>query len=480
MQKNSMAFNMTVLTFSGVVAKTIDFSMKAFYSRALGAVGMGIFSLIMGAYGIILSLSSAGVGAAVSRLVSLKVGSQETSEAQKIVKTAVLIVLSLGAVCLSGVLFFADGIAVMFLGDIRCTPGLLCITPAAVFMGVSYCIKGYFYGTRQVFIPASSEFVEQAVKIVAIIFFMEKGLGYGTEYGCAGVLLGLTVGELSSCIYLCLWYKIKTGTWKSEKSQVLAILKMTVPMTISAVGNSFFRVIEDIWIVRGFRRFGHNNAMEAYGMIHGMAMPLLIFPLTLVSSLMAIVVPEISRAEKDGKLSFVISRMWKTGIFFGFLVFAVFFLFAEEISLAIYGTRKPAEYIKPLSLLCPVMIIDSLSTGMLGGLGEQMKLLKYGLMDTALRLFIVYFILPVKGNSSIILMIFLSNFLTCGLTVNRIRKKSGLRLSAKRGVSPCLCALKTILISILVLPEGLSGIGLIMGIIITAGMYSLLSIKIKT
>ena len=67
--RNRVAYNMTLLTMSGVVAKTIDFSFRAYYSRHLGAEGMGIYSLIMSVFGMVLSLSSAGMGVAVSNAI---------------------------------------------------------------------------------------------------------------------------------------------------------------------------------------------------------------------------------------------------------------------------------------------------------------------------------------------------------------------------------------------------------------------------
>jgi stage V sporulation protein B len=200
---------------------------------------------------------------------------------------------------------------------------------------------------------------------------------------------------------------------------------MTIPMTLSAVGNSFFRMVEDVWTIDGLEMSGEENAMEIYGLIRGMTMPLLVFPLNLISSFMALLVPEVSRAEENGRLKSIVKHVGKMGLMFGLMVFVVFYVFAEEISLAVYGTNAAAEYIKPLSLLCPIIIMDSLSGGMLGGLGEQSTLLRYSVADTALRLFLVYFILPLKGTLVIIVMTFLSNFLTCGLNVQKIRKKAG-------------------------------------------------------
>lgn len=425
--------SMLMLTLSGVLAKTIDFSFRSFWSSRLGEEGMGVFSLVMSAYGIILSLSGAGMGAAVSRIVAIKTDEKQ-GEGERALKTAVTITGNIGLFCTAFVFFFADSIAVSSLGDSRCALGLLCIAPASIFMGVSACIKGYFYGKGQIFTPASSEFIEQGIKIASISFFLKKGLSLGAEYGCAGVLLGLTVGELSSCLYLFIRYNLKREKLSCQKSQLLPILRLSLPTMVGAVGSSFFRMTEDIWIVRGFKRYGMDadKALGTYGLIHGMAMPLLVFPLTLISSFMAFLIPEISKAEKNKALGRAVKKVWAVASLCGGIIFLVFFFFCEEISVAVYGTEESARYIRPLCILCPVMILDSLSNGILVGLGEQTRLLLYGLFDSALRLGVVYFVLPSFGNGAIIAMIFLSNIITCHFTMNRVKKKAGINFTIKK------------------------------------------------
>ncbi|MBE7011378.1 MAG: hypothetical protein E7415_01745 [Ruminococcaceae bacterium] len=479
-RRNPVAYNMMILTVTGIITKTIDFAFRSYYSKQLGAEGMGIFSLIMSVFGIILSLSSAGMGVAVSRLVSIKEEQGNREGSVGVVKSALQTVFCVGAVCVSFVFLFAEWLSQSILNDMRCVTGLLCIAPASLFMGISYCIKGYFYGIRKVIIPAESEFVEQAVKIASISYFLGKGLYIGTEYGCAGVMAGLTIGEFSSCVYLLIRYKFHSKGRKSQGCPVKGILNMTIPMTASAVGNSFFRMIEDVKIIDGFERFGKENAVGEYGLIKGMTMPLIVFPLNLISSFMALLSPEVSRATEKGKFSGIAKRIGKIGLFFGFLVFVIFSAFPEELSLMVYGTTEGAKYIAPLALLCPLMVIDSLSSSMLGGLGEQKKLLKYSLWDSALRLFIVWVILPYLGNFAIILMFFSSNALTCTLTAGKIHKMAESFIPLSSITRAFFCSLIVILLSEIFIPDSLSGAYLIASILAVTALYALLYKKSKS
>ena len=195
-----------LLTASGVLAKTVDFLFRAYYSRLLGGEGMGIFSLVFSVHGIMLNIATGGLGVAVSKIVSECFSNGRLGDVKKTMKIALGMVFALSLVAMFVAMMFADEIALRFLKEERCALSLRTISPSVMFMGLSYCTKGYFYATRRVAIPASSEFLEQMVKITSIIFLLKNFFPYGIEFGCAAVFLGISIGELSSCLYLLMFY----------------------------------------------------------------------------------------------------------------------------------------------------------------------------------------------------------------------------------------------------------------------------------
>ena len=60
--KNPLYANIFILGLSGIIAKLFDFSFRAFYSRALGAEGMGLLSLGFSLHGVMLTIATAGLG----------------------------------------------------------------------------------------------------------------------------------------------------------------------------------------------------------------------------------------------------------------------------------------------------------------------------------------------------------------------------------------------------------------------------------
>ncbi len=421
-----------LLTASGIIAKTIDFVFRAYYSQRLGAEGMGIFSLVFSVHGIMLTFATCGLGTAVSKTVSEQYAMHNYSGIRKAMRLSFSTVFALSFMIILAVYLFSDKIAASFLGEPRCARSLVFLSPSIMFMGISYCIKGYFYASRKVLRPASSEFLEQAVKISVISALLKRWLPLGIERGCEAVFLGLSIGEMSSCLYLLFLYTadISRVECRSAEGRIgAALARIALPITLSSLISSFLRAQEDVWIVSGLCRYGLSRraALCGYGNIHGMVMPLIVFPLTLLSSFLTLLVPEISRADKMKsrvRLQTLTLRIYRFSAFLGFMIFCVYMTFSEELSRFVYRAPQLAPYLRVLAPLCPIMFTDSISCGILNGLGKQRELLCYSLSDSALRLGMIFFLIPVFGLRSLPLIIICSNIFTCFLTCRRVIKSA--------------------------------------------------------
>ena len=435
MRSDNVLRNTLFLTLSGILAKTFDFIFRVYYSRTLGSEGMGIFSLCLGAFGIVLNLVTGGVGIAVSKTVSEHYAKGRYCEAFKTVNAAISAVGTIGLLVLIIICCFSEEIAKFLIKEQRVKLALILISPSVIFMGISYGVKGYFYASRRVIVPASSEFLEQAVKITVIRFLLKKLLPYGTEYGCAAVCLGLSIGEFCSCVYLYTFYrrdKLRLASYKIpafDKAVLLRILKISMPIMLSSILCSFLRMYEDVLIVDVLKKSGSDKALalSIYGEIHGMVMPFIVFPLTLLSSCFTLLVPEISRAyhlKNEVRLKTLISRLYRFSLMFGFFVYCIFFVMGRDLAGLLYNNREIAPYINALSLIAPFMFIDSVSAGILNGMGKQIYLFIYSILDSLGRILLIYLLMPRYGINSFIVIIIISNAFTSVLTFKKVIKLS--------------------------------------------------------
>ena len=426
--KNHMLKSAGILAFSGICAKSFDFAFRAYYSRQLGTEGMGLLSLGFGLHGVMLTVSTAGLGVAVSKVVSEYLEQNQLRAVRQSVRLAVWGVACLALTVMLLTFVGAEWIGERVLGDIRISSGLCCLVPSVLFMGISYCLKGYFYASRKVWIPASSEFLEQAVKFLSISLLLKWFLPRGIAYGCAAIFAGLSIGEFSSCLYLSLFYlrEEKHLHVGSEQGRVFtSLLQVSFPAMLSSLAGSSLRMQEEVWIVTALKKFGmsHAQAVSGLGVMHGMVMPMLVFPLTLLGSVTTLLVPEIARRNtlKDkGRLCALVAKVFRAGLGVGGVVCLIFALFATPLAEGIYHDSSIVPMVRSLSMLCPVMFLDSLSCSILNGLGKQVNLLAYSVCDSLLRLGAIFLLVPVYGMTALLWVTALSNLFTCTLTVGSV------------------------------------------------------------
>ncbi len=431
--KSQIVKNAVILGFSGFCAKGFDFFFRAYYSRFLGQEGMGILSLGFGIHGVMLTVSTAGLGVAISKLVSGYLEKKNYGAVLEGMKIALRSVFILSSIIMVVTFLGAEWMGEYILGEPRISTGLCCLAPSILFMGTSYCLKGYFYARRRVAIPALSEFLEQTVKGCLISLFLTLFLQKGIEYGCSAVFLGITLGEFSSCCYLMVNFLIdkKFMNQESTKKRIgNELFKIAFPTMLSSLSGSLLRMQEEVWIIGALKRFGmsHSQAVSNLGVLHGMVMPMLIFPLTLIGSVSTLLVPEISRADTSTdrrRLVRMTKKIYTFGIISGFLVMILFYLFPEGITQAIYHDSTIVPMVKTLSLLCPFMFLDSLSCSVLNGMGKQVSLLFYSVSDSLLRLVGILFFVSEFGMNAMIGIICFSNLFTCFLTVKAVLFHTG-------------------------------------------------------
>lgn len=420
--------NAAVLAFSGICAKTFDFAFRTYYSVKLGAEGVGLLALGFGLHGVMLTVATAGLGVATSKIVSEYLEQREYGAVRQSMKIAVYGVACLSLIIILLTFIGADAIAEYALGDARISTGLCCLAPSILFMGISYCLKGYFYAARKSWIPAGSEFLEQGVKFAAISTLLAIFLPRGISYGCAAVFAGISIGEFSSCMYLTLFFLRETVSMKKGercRGIPLAIIKISFPSMLSSFAGSALRMQEEVWIVSAFKGYGmsHSGAVSSLGIIYGMVMPMLVFPLTLAGSVTTLLVPEIARRNTltdKSRLIGLVKRVYRAGVVAGIAVLVVFEIFAKPLTGFLYHDVSIAEWVRVLAWLCPVMFADSLSCAMLNGLGKQFSLLFYSISDSLIRLVLIFAFIPKIGMPALAGVIVISNLYTCALSVGGV------------------------------------------------------------
>ena len=422
---------MTILGAS-IVTRVLGFIFRIYIAEKLGAQGMGLYQLVTSLYMLAITFITSGISLAVSCMVSENIETKRYGSSRYVLKISIFWALFISILVLIFLLIFAVSISQNVLRDPRTLYSIIFLAPSLPFMAVSCCVKGYFYAMRKSFHPSNATVIEQIIKMLFIFFLINFYIDRGDAYSCAIVSLGMTVGEIVSCIYIGIIYcaqKKPTYHQNSGLKKVLSkILKISVPIQTSATFNSALRLAENILIIEGLKIFTHGDhvvATSTYGIIKGMVLPLLLFPTSLLQAVITVLIPELSgasAARKEATIRRACQRALQLTILMGIYITAIFLLFPGEISSLFYSNPNVAPMIKTLCILCPLMYLEMVCVGILNAIGEQIASMKYRIIDGLVRLILIWTLVPKGGVNAFLVIMIMSNIFTAILNLYRLLK----------------------------------------------------------
>jgi stage V sporulation protein B len=222
-------------------------------------------------------------------------------------------------------------------------------------------------------------------------------------------------------------------------------------------------------------------------MIQGMVFPVIAFPSAFFYALAELIVPELTEAQVNGRLhdiSQIVSRILYFCLLFSLGVTAVMFSFSGALGLTLYKSTSVGYYIRLLALLMPVIFMDSVTDGMLRGLGQQMYSMAYNIIDSAISVVLVWFLLPKYAVAGYIIMIYFTDIFNFSLSIRRLRKITKFRLDFKNILKAVISAagavnIAALLLRLLGLPLLPGGLVLTVHIALSLFIYVLLLLLLR-
>ncbi len=460
MKKVIFIKNALVMTVTSLVLRLLGVFFKVWLAGRIGSEGIGLYQLVFSFYVLVATFATGGISTAVTRLVADELILGRKSGVKKIMRRSFSLTLTIAALSCALIFAFASPIAKHFIGNSDAALSLRTLCFSLFFMGVSSCIKGYFIARRKTLPPSSAQIFEQIVRLITVFFLVSHLNQYGIAYSCAAVLLGDTVAEMLSCGYLYFFYRndsnrlLNCGGRSAPPFSVFSkILHIAGPITSGKYINSGLRTLENILVPKKLVEFGAENssALSFFGMIKGMALPILFFPSTLLNSITTLLIPEISEAAATDNrriIARLVSQVVKITLLVGLIFGMIFYVCGEHLGELIYGDRSVGTLIKYLAPLVPLMYLDSISDGILKGLDLQMVTFRHSVLDSSARVVLIYLLVPIYGQTGFLGIMYFSNILTCFLNMHRLIKEAKIKLQILSNlIFPCVYAVGVTLIS---------------------------------
>ena len=426
-------FNTFILLLSSVILQVITTFFNIYISNTIGEEAVGVFSLVISVYMFGITLASAGINIASTRIVAEELACKNEVGAKSAARRCVFFSLIFG-ICASLIFFVsADFITIHCLHNRISENVIYLICIALPFISMSSAINGYFTAVRRVYKNAIAKFGEEIVKISCTALLLKSFMPDGIDYACYSLILADVISEVTSFLHLyILYWRDKQGCliesrYKDLDSYNKRILRITIPVAITSYIRSGLSTVKQLIIPSSLQRSGMNssNSLISYGIVNGMAMPIILFPLILVNSFSGLLIPEFSRYYTQGKYKKIKSTsvlILTCTLIFSILVAICIFIFSDELSNLIYKKNEIAKYLRILAPLIVIMYLDVVIDGILKGLDAQVDVMIVNVFDCIVSIAFIYFLVPVLGFSGYIMSIFVSEVIDFTLSGYRLMK----------------------------------------------------------
>lgn len=390
--------NAAILTVAGFISRIFGFLFRIFLSRSFGEESVGLYQMIFPLYILCLSLSTAGLQTAVSRITAEKTTLGHNKEADGVLTAALCLAVVISLIEILVIQDQAGSIAGSLFGDDRCMELILIISYALPFAAVHSCICGRSLGLGDTMLPAASQLIEQCVRILTVvllwIFLSTCGLTPSIRLAATGVVAGEMAAALFTVRGLRLQRPVRAG--------IRELFAFSAPLTANRTALTLLQSIEAVSIPASLIRYGMSatEAVSLYGVLTGMALPCILFPSALTGSVGTVLLPAVSAASTSGnrRSVFLLLRKAIVSCFSLGLACCLFFLlFGKMIGRFLFHSADAGRFIITLAWICPFLYVNSSLLNAVNGYGRTGTSFLISMSGLLIRIAGVFLAVPQFG-----------------------------------------------------------------------------------
>lgn len=392
-KQKTLVGGISVLGIAGLICKVVGVLYKIPLARTIGPMGMGVYHLAFPTYNLLLTISSAGIPVAISRMVAGYLARGEKSNASSVFKVALLLLTVLG---IAGTLVMAllSPALAGIKGTGEASVSFIAIAPSLFFVCVMSAYRGFMQGRRRMAPTAISQLIEQVGKVFIAMPFAAVGMARGGYiWGAAGAMLGTSVAEMLALVYMMIDHRVAKKEYdqlpesgaaaESRRGLAKTLLYISLPITIGACIVPIAGEVDASMLVRMMSAYiPRQEAVIHYGTYTGLVFPLINVPTALAMATATTLVPAISIAyEKRDRAA--IARESSTGLriasVIGFPSSVGLSLLAEPVLFVLFSGKeytfqqlmKGAALLEISALTIVLFTLVQTTSGILQGLHRQ-------------------------------------------------------------------------------------------------------------
>lgn len=250
-KKQSFMGGVTVLTISTIFVKLCGALYKIPLNNILGDQGVTHFMSAYNIYAFLLTLSTAGLPLALSKLISEANATGRQNQIRRCLRTAMALFVSMGAVGSAAMLLFTEQLAAWMNNSMAYWP-IKALGISVVCVSFMCAYRGYAQGRQNMIPTAVSQFLEAFFKLIIglpLAWLLIRN-GFGLEIGAAGAIVGVSIGTIAATLYMAVeHHKSRPAlrghdTPQSYGTILRRLLGLGIPITIGQAGMSLLNLLD--------------------------------------------------------------------------------------------------------------------------------------------------------------------------------------------------------------------------------------------
>ena len=309
-----------ILATAGILVRLLGFLYRIPMTNMIGDQGNGIYSAGYYIYTFLLILSSAGLPAAISKMVSERLALKEYRNAHQVFQVSLTVSGVLGFIFMVLMFVFAEQIAV-FSNSPESYYCIITLSPTLFIVAVMSAYRGYFQGMNTMVPTAISQIVEQIFNAFFSVYLAYVFLGINVEkagdkniiLGAAGGTAGTGIGAFAGLLIIMFSYWLIRPTIKKQirrargretretKREIANLLMRTaLPIIAGTAVFSITNLIDMTMVTRilEISGYSHEAAQNLYGQLSGKYVTLTTLPVSISTALATAAIPSIAASAR--------------------------------------------------------------------------------------------------------------------------------------------------------------------------------------
>ncbi len=463
LKKSSFIYGTILLVIVNFLVRSLGFVYKIVLSRLIGAEAIGLYQMVFPFLMLLITITTAGIPIAVSSLVAKENSLNNREGIYKVLTIALCIGGALSLIISISVSLNINLIVTKILKNKSIYYPFLYTIPAISLITFSNILRGFFYGLKDVKPPANAQIVEQLIRIIFVLSYLVYKKPSNPILAATVGIIGVSLGELFGLIYLIFKFNFKKLSPKryflkiySTSSIKIAgsILHIATPITIGKLVSVLIQTANSILIPQRLIIAGYTSseAIQTFGKITGMAMPLLFLPFTVTSALAVNIIPDISEQIAINNINDVRSRSnlaIKLTLLVAIPITFVYVIFGNHIAQLIYNQQDVGKYLTIMSYSTIFLCMQHTLSGILHGMGKQVINTINYLLGILIQLYCIYFLIPNPkyGINGFFIGYILSAFVIFILNTITLKRIINMRFSIiKSSIKAAICSIFMIIL----------------------------------